>query len=209
MRKILILILLALPSICFSQVINITDPNMDFSKWKVKEFKGKADFKIVEQSKKMLKLTSQSSSFSLIKELHMDISEYPFINFEWKVETLPHQADVRFKDKDDQAAQIYVIAPSFPETINYKAIGYIWDTSAPPGEYKSPKFSNIKYIVLRNGASELNKIIKEKRNVYEDFKRLWGMELKKRKIVIALSIDSDDTRSTAISYFGDIYFSKE
>ncbi len=209
MKKILTLILFLIPSLTFPQVINITDPDMDFSSWKLKVFRGKANFRVEKQSRKMLKLVSDNSSYSLIKELQMDVSETPFLNFEWKVECLPKGADVRFKEKDDQAIQIYVIVPFFPETINYKAIGYVWDSSVNNGIHQSPKFSNIKYVVLRDGSSELNRVYKEKRNVYEDFKNLWGLELKKSNIIIAISIDSDDTRSNAISYLGEIFFSKD
>lgn len=182
---------------------------LEVKDWKVKEFKGKANYKIVETPKKLIKLISEESSFNLVKDFSIDISQYPYLNFEWMVEVLPESGDVRFKDKDDQSAQIYVIAPSFPEMINYKGIGYIWDTKCPTGDYKSTKTTNIKYIVLKSGTKDINKLVKEKVNVYEDFKRLWGIELKKRKIVIALGIDSDDTKSKAVSYFGEIFFSKD
>ncbi|MCX7991739.1 MAG: DUF3047 domain-containing protein [Proteobacteria bacterium] len=182
---------------------------MEVKEWKIKEFKGKANYKLVDSPKKLIKLVSEESSFNLVRDFILDISEYRFLNFEWMVEVLPEGGDARFKNKDDQPAQLYVIAPSFPEMINYKAIGYIWDSKCPPGDYQSPKISNIKYVVLKSGGNDINKLIKEKVNVYEDFKRLWGIELKKRKIVIALGIDSDDTKSKAVSYFGDIYFSKD
>lgn len=184
-------------------------PYIDLKEWKIKEFKGKANFKIVEEPKKLIKLVSENSSYNLVKDFYIDISQFSYLNFEWMVELLPEGGDVRFKNKDDQSAQIYVIVPSFPEMVNFKGIGYIWDAQAPKGVYNSTKTGNIKYVVLRSGSYELNRLIKEKVNVYEDFKKLWNMELKKRKIVIALGIDSDDTKSRAVSYFGDIYFSKD
>ncbi len=181
----------------------------EIKEWKVKEFRGKADYKIVEDPKRLVKLISENSSYNLVKDFVIDLSEYPYLNFEWMVERLPKNGDARLKEKDDQPAQIYVIVPAFPEMINYKGIGYIWDSQCPLGEYQSPKISSIKYVVLRSGSNDLNRLIKEKVNVYQDFKRLWGIDLKKRKIVIALGIDSDDTNSKAVSYFGDIYFSKD
>lgn len=190
-------------------VIKVTDFEKGFSDWKVKVFKGKADYTVKTEFKKALYLTSNSSSFSLGKELRFDLSSYPFLNFEWKVISLPAKGDVRNKKTDDQAAQIYVIIPSFPEMINYKAIGYIWDSNAPLGTYDSRKLSNIKYVVLKSGKKELGEWFSEKVNVYEDFKRLWNLDIRDRKIVVTVSIDSDDTESSAQSAFGEIYFSKK
>lgn len=207
---ILVFMLISLNSpVRAENVIKVTDFEKGFSGWKVKVFKGKADYAVKTEPKKALYLTSNASSFSLAKELRFDLSSYPFLNFEWKVITLPAEGDVRNKKTDDQAAQIYVIIPSFPEMINYKAIGYIWDSNAPLGTYDSKKLSNIKYVVLKSGKKGLEEWFSEKVNVYEDFKRLWNLDIRDRKIVFTVSIDSDDTKSSAQSAFGEIYFSKK
>lgn len=190
-------------------VIRVTDFEKGMSEWKVKEFKGKAVYTIKSESKKSLVLNSSSSSFSLARELRFDLSVYPFLNFEWKVMAIPEKGDVRNKKTDDQAGQIYVIIPAFPEMINYKAIGYIWDSNAPVGVYDSKKTSNIKYVVLKSGKNGVGEWFAEKVNVYEDFKRLWKMDIRNKKIVVSVSIDSDDTESTAQSAFGEIYFSQK
>lgn len=190
-------------------VIKVADFEKGFSHWKVKEFKGKAVYTVKSELKKSLILTSNGTSFSLARELKFDLSSYPFLNFEWKVIAIPEKGDVRNKKTDDQAAQIYVIIPSFPEMINYKAIGYIWDSNAPLGVYDSKKTSNIKFIVLKSGKRGLDTWFSEKVNVYEDFKKLWKMDIRNKKIVVSVSIDSDDTESNAESAFGEIYFSQK
>ncbi|MEK7842070.1 MAG: DUF3047 domain-containing protein, partial [Deltaproteobacteria bacterium] len=121
----------------------------------------------------------------------------------------PTGGDVRKKETDDQAAQIYVIFPKFPSQINSRMLGYIWDTNAQVGsEVTSAKLSTTKYIVLKSGTKELGTWFAEKRNVYEDYKRLFNKEPPMAGS-IALMIDSDDTKTSAESFFGDIYFSKE
>lgn len=205
----LVAMLFFLPNLLKAEmVIKVTDFEKGFSDWKVKEFKGKANFSVVTHPKKSIILESKNSSFSLAKELKFDLSKYPFLNFDWQVITLPERGDVRDKDLDDQAAQIYVIIPSFPEMVNFKAIGYIWDSNAPPGYYDSKKNRNIKYVVLKSGPKGLGEWFHEKVNVHEDFKRLWQMDIQGRKIVVSISIDSDDTKSSAKSAFGEIYFSE-
>jgi hypothetical protein len=125
------------------------------------------------------------------------------------VAKIPAGGDVRKKNTDDQAAQIYVVFPKFPSQINSRMLGYIWDTGAPAGsEVISAKLSTTRYIVLKSGAGELGKWFSEKRNVYEDYKRLFNEEPPKVGSV-ALMIDSDDTKTSAESFFGDIYFSRE
>jgi hypothetical protein len=187
----------------------ITNYNEGFKNWKLREFKGTAQYKLVASPKPCITLISSQTSFSFSKELFIDLSKYPYLNFEWNVELLPEKGDLRFKELDDQAAQIYVILPFFPELVNYKAIGYVWDTNALPGVYQSKKFKNIKYVVIRSGTQGLNQWHIEKRNIYEDFKKIWGITPKKQKVVVTISIDSDDTKSFAKASFGDIYFSNE
>lgn len=208
--KVILTILLTFSSISATDRIEVTNFDEGFKNWKIREFSGKAKYSIRLTPKKMITLISNNNSFGLAKELKLDLQKTPYLNFEWMVEKIPPNGDVRYKELDDQAAQIYVIIPFFPESINYKAIGYVWDAKAPSGIYQSKKFKNIKYVVLKTGNGELNKWFSEKVNVYEDFKKLWNLNLAgEKKIVLSINIDSDDTKTSAKSSFGDIYFSSE
>lgn len=116
---------------------------------------------------------------------------------------------MRSSSKDDQAAQIYVIFPKFPAMTNSRVLGYIWDSSAPKNSMlTSTKFSKSKYVVIRSGQNGLGKWFSEKRNVYADYKNLFKEEPPKVGRV-SVMIDSDDTKSSAESFFGDIFFSKK
>lgn len=181
------------------------------TEWRVKEWKGKADVQIVSDSagKKTLCLKSSGTSTALYKDISLNIKDYPFINWQWKVAKIPANGDVRKKDTDDEAAQIYVIFPKFPSQINSRMLGYIWDSNAPVGsEVTSAKLSTVKYVVIRSGDKEIGNWFSEKRNVYEDYKRLFNEE-PPQVGSIALMIDSDDTKSSAESFFGDIFFSAD
>lgn len=204
-----VILLQALPAMA-EQVINVTDYSVGLSDLKIREFKGNALFEVKSNPRKMVTLTSNLTSFALAKELNITVSEYQFLNFEWNVEKLPDGGDVRNKNTDDQGGQVYVIIPAFPEMINYKAVGYVWDTSAPAGTYQSKKTGNVKYVVLRSGKDGLGQWHSEKRNVYKDFKELWGVDLNKnKKVVVSFNIDSDDTKSSAKASYGNVYFSQK
>jgi len=178
--------------------------------WDLKEWKGKAQFEVVDtEAGKTIHLRSSSTSSAIYKDIEFDIRRYPYLNWKWKVVSIPKGADVRNKSTDDQAAQVYVIFPRFPAIVNSRLVGYIWDTGAPAGSaVTSTKTSNTRYIVIKSDSDGLGQWFTEKRNVYEDYKKLFGEEPPKVGRV-SVMIDSDDTKTTAESYIGDIYFSKQ
>lgn len=178
--------------------------------WRLKEWKGKANYSVVDtEAGKAIHLKSSSSSSALYREMKFDIKQYPYINWRWKVARLPREADVRKRSADDQAAQLYVIFPRFPASVNSKILGYIWDTSAPVGHMlTSTKSPNTRYIVMKSGSDGLGQWFRENRNVYEDYKKLFREDPPSVGSV-SVMIDSDDTKSSAEAFIGDIYFTKD
>jgi hypothetical protein len=125
------------------------------------------------------------------------------------VVTLPKGGDARKSATDDEAAQIYVTFPRFPTAVRSRIISYIWDTSAPVGSiFKSQKTGLVTYVVVRSGSDDLGKWMTESRNVLEDFKKIYGETPGEDVGAISLAIDSNDTSSTAESFFGEIFFRK-
>src|SRR5262249_60197787 len=127
--------------------------------------------------------------------------ETPILEGTWKAVTPPKGGDPRRKETDDQAAQIYVTWPRFPEAVRSQIIGYIWDTTVPAGTIvKSQKTGTVTYVVVRSGSADLGKWITERRNVVEDYRRIYGVA-PDNPGVISIAIDSDDTSSSAESFF--------
>ena len=174
--------------------------------WQVKEKSGKADFAVVKDGDlHALALRSANTSFSLQKEVKVDVKQYPLLSWKWKVTKLPKDGDFRKSRTDDQAAQLFV---AFTKT---KAIVYIWDTTAPQGlmESTSPvPFMTVKVVVVRSGTADLGKWIAETRNVYEDYKKFYGDE---PPVVsgMRLQINSQHTETSGESYFADVIFKKQ
>ncbi len=177
--------------------------------WELKENKGKASIKIEsENGNKVLHLVSRQSSFALKKELEIDLKKYPIITWRWKVTRLPKGGDVRRKDKDDQAAQLYLHFAKFPRKINFWEIGYIWDSLTPKGSILPSQNiygSRVQYIVLQSGPQKLGQWVSERRNVYQDHKKLFGKEPPELQGII-LMVDADNTNSSAECYFDDLVF---
>lgn len=176
--------------------------------WELKQKEGSPIIKLEKEDDiYALHLISEQSSFGLTKEITVDIKEYPYINFRWKVIELPTNGDFRKKETDDQAAQIYIAFGTFRLTA--KIVGYLWENKAPKlTTGVSPAWSKTRLIVLESGPEKIGKWIFEKRNIYNDYKELFEKEPSEAKL-ISLYINSQHTKSRAESYFGEIYFSKK
>src|SRR5581483_10766109 len=113
----------------------------------------------------------------------------------WMAVALPKGGNSCAKATDDQAVQIYVVWPRFPEALRSRIIGYVWDTTAPAGTTcRSGKTGTGTYVVVRSGEADLGRWLTEQRNVREDYRRIFGEE-PDRPAAVSLSIDSNDTHS--------------
>ena len=149
------------------------------------------------------------------------------MRWRWRIENVLRKSDVRRKDGDDYPARLYITFAyepdrvSFGRKLKYKAgqalfgdipiaaLNYIWESRAPVGTVVDNAFTDFaKMVVVQSGSQRLGTWVEQERNVYEDYKRLFGEEPPPVGKV-SVMIDSDDTGSTAESYVGDIYFSRE
>jgi hypothetical protein len=167
------------------------------------------DFTVVEQDgRRAVQLKSAGDSSNVHKDIRgkVRLAETPILEWTWKVVALPKGADARRAETDDEAGQIYVLWPRFPESVRSRVIGYIWDTTAPVGStLKSQKTGTVTYVVVRSGPADLGKWLTERRDVREDFKRIYGEEPEDPGAV-SFGIDSDDVKGTAEAYMGRILF---
>jgi hypothetical protein len=179
--------------------------------WKLEIKTGEPEIK-VEQSgdNTYIRLVSDSSSFGLRKEVNFSIKDYPYLNWKWKVTRLPEKGDFLKKETDDQAAQVIVAFPRFPTMVNTELIYYLWESQSKNKgkEGVSPAWYKSKVIVLQAGPEKLNQWIQEKRNVYEDYKRLFKKE-PPNVGGISIYINSQYTQAKAESFFDEIFFSKK
>jgi hypothetical protein len=171
----------------------------------------KYDFVMVQDDgRKALHMKSANDGSTISKEVKgkVDLKATPVLEWSWKAVVLPKGGDSRKKSTDDQAAQIFVVWPRFPEAARSRIIGYVWDTTAPVGTIvKSEKTGTVTYVVLRSGTAELGKWITERRNVAEDFHKIYG-EDPEPPGAVSVAIDSNDTNSVAESFMGAIVFKK-
>jgi hypothetical protein len=171
-----------------------------------------ANSKIViekEKEDRFVRMLSVNDGFGLRKEISFEIRRYPYLSWWWKGVRLPKGGDIRKRETDDQAGQIYVIFPRFPSLINSRSLGYVWDSQAPIGVAgTSTAYSKMKYVVLQSGEGKLNQWIFETRNVFEDYKKYFQEDPPPAGAVL-LYLNSQHTKTSAEICFAEIFFSAQ
>jgi hypothetical protein len=167
----------------------------------------KYEFKVVESDgRPALHMKSAAEGSTITRDVKgkMQLKATPILEWSWKAVTLPKGGDSCKKATDDQAAQVFVVWPRFPEAVRSRIIGYVWDSTLPAGTIcKSEKTGTVTYIVVHSGPADLGKWITERRNVRDDFQKIYR-EAPEDPAALSLGIDSNDTDSTAESYIGPI-----
>jgi len=178
--------------------------------WKLEKAPGPNSKYGIEKEKEdyFLRLVSVNDGFGLRKEISFDIRQYPYLSWWWKAGQLPKGGDIRKRETDDQAGQIFVIFPRFPSLVNFRSMGYVWDTQAPKGlAGTSPAYSKAKYVVLQSGTEKLNQWVFDSRNVYEDYKK-YLQEDPPPVGAVLVYINSQHTQTSAEICYAEIHFSK-
>ncbi len=185
-------------------------------------------YELVKNSETVVvKATSHQSSSGLTRKITINPKEYPIIQWRWKVDNIIKTGDVTKKEGDDYPARIYITFEydsskvGFFEKAKFEliklaygqypptgAINYIWDSQSPIGTIvPNPYTDYVQMIVIESGTPRVGDWVTEERNVYEDYKKAFGEEPTNISGV-AIMTDTDNTKESAIAYYGDIVFKK-
>ena len=174
-----------------------------------------------------MRAQADASASGLQFDLTVDVKEFPWLSWHWKVPELIGGANNSVHQVEDSPARVIVTfeggREKLPdaEQINYDlakamtgnelpyaTIMYIWENQLPEGALIEHHFSTrVKMIVAGSGRKDLGRWHEERVNVLEDFRRAFGEEPPRVRAVGIMS-DSDNTGGHAVAYFGDIRFRK-
>ena len=172
----------------------------------------KYEFKVEDNDgRAALHLKSANDGSTITRDIKgkVNLKQTPILEWTWKVVVLPKNANSCKKATDDQAAQVFVAWPRFPEAVRSRILGYVWDTTRPVGTIcKSEKTGTVTYVVVRSGTSELGKWVTERRNLVEDFTKVYG-EAPENPAAVSVAIDSNDTESSSESFVSTIEFKRK
>ena len=165
------------------------------------------DFTVVEdQGHRGLLLRSRGDHSTIARKLRISLKATPLLEWSWKQVRFPAGADVRRKETSDLGGHLFVVWPRQPAMLRSRLIGYVWDEKIPADTVEpSRKTGTVTFVVVRSGTAEASTWVTERRNVAEDYRRIYGEEPEDAGAV-ALSIDTNDTRSAAEAVFGAIAF---
>lgn len=194
-----------------------------------KNIKAHTDYRLVmDKGIVVVKATSSAAASGLVRKIEINPALYPIITWRWKVANVFKKGDVTKKKGDDYPARLYITFAYDPtrhsllERAAYKtvrifygeypptgAVNYIWASKATIGTIVPNPFTDrARMIVLQSGATQLNKWINEKRNIFKDYQKAFGSEPPMISGV-AIMTDSDNTRESATAFYGNIIFRKE
>lgn len=163
---------------------------------------------ITENDTSILKATSNNSASGLVFEQEINIKEFPYLNWSWKINKPLPVLDEETKQGDDYAARVYVIIKDGWFFWQTKALNYVWSSRTPPLPNWPNAYApdNTLMVPLRTATSPNQSWFQEKRNIYEDLKEWLGKEV---EIISAIAImtDSDDSKQLASATYRNIFFS--
>lgn len=182
---------------------------------------------VKEEGTVAVKAVSEAASSGLIREIKINPREYPIVQWRWKVANVLSKGDVFRKQGDDYPARLYITFEydaskvgffekagreayrmMYGQQLPLGAINYIWESKAPVGIVApNPYTKQSMMFVLESGKEKLNAWVSEERNVYEDYKKAFGDEPPTINGV-AIMTDTDNTKESAVAYYGDIVFKK-
>ena len=158
---------------------------------------------VTEEGKRAIRAVGQESSSGLYKEFHYSLKEYPWLEWEWKVENVHKTTNLAIKEKEDMALGVFLIFPHPWIPWKTKTLAYVWSSpNHRPGEIVSGPYHP--YVVLEAGEEKKGHWIKEKRNAYEDYKLVHGKYPEQPVEALAFFTDNDQTREPASGFYGPV-----
>jgi len=201
-------------------------------KWKPLAFKGidrHTEYRLVRDANTVvLQAQSDAAASGLIREINIDVAEYSFVEWRWKVANVLREGDITTKKGDDSPARLYIAFAYDPDKVgpfeklkfmilrliygSYPpsgAINYIWASSAPVGSVLPNRHAHrVRMFVLESGPGKVEEWVLERRNVYDDYQQAFGED---PPLISGVGImtDTDNTGASATAYYGDIVFKRE
>jgi hypothetical protein len=173
----------------------------------------------------VVRARSDGGAGGLATERRIDLTEYPVLEWRWKVSNVLEDGNARIKDGDDYPARIYItfdydglgfgdrIKLTALRALGYdeiptRALNYIWANQVDRGTTLPNPFTDwVQMLAVRSGSTAVGTWHTERRNVLADYREAFGEDPPPVNGV-AIMTDTDNTDGKATAYYGDIVFRK-
>lgn len=138
---------------------------------------------------------------------NINIYETPILSWKVRAFKLPENANEKDDKVNDSVASIYVffdlgriaLFKKVPKTIRYT-----WSSTLEEGTEASKLFGNQQIFVVKSGREDIGHWVTFKRNLVEDYRRMFGDDPPKTPLAIILLSDGDSTGSWVKADYDDI-----
>ena len=174
----------------------------------------------------VLRADADHSASALYRAVEADPRVHRILSWRWRIQAVVAGADARTRAGDDYAARVYVAFRYDPDAATlwervrygtYRAIygeyppkivlNYVWDNRLPVGTVLDNAYTDrAKIIVLRSGNADAGQWMTERRDLYEDYRRIVGAE-PPGIVGVAIMTDTDDTGGRATAWYDAITLS--
>ena len=174
---------------------------------------------------RVLRVEAQASYGNLVHPLTDNPAAHR-LSWRWRLDEPNAAADLRRKDGDDSPIKVCALfdlaASAVPfverqllrvarlragDNLPGASVCYVWDAHLAPGTVLDNAFTRrIRFIVLRGPETPLHGWVSEQRDVWADFKRLFGDEADAVPplVGVAIGADADNTQSHSLAHVATI-----
>lgn len=178
---------------------------------------------VAQNGRRHIYAESAASASMLRRPVRIEASNLGKVSFSWRVPELIAQADMTDRDASDSPARLilafdgdhaklslrnrmlFEFAQALTgETPPYATLMYVWDNKAPTESLiHSGRTDRIRKIVVESGHANVDNWREYERDIAADFRKAFGEE-PGPLIAVGLMTDSDNTRSAARAWYGEV-----
>lgn len=164
-----------------------------------------------------------SSTSGVRCDVDIDLAERPWLTWSWRVDAIHPQATMGDDDADDSPARLVLGFAGDMRRLNlrdrlfgdqvelftgnvlpFATLCYAWDAlAAPETVLPYARSGRIRYLVVESGSGNTGRWLSYRRNLVDDFQRIYG-EPPGRLIGVGVLTDSDDLKGRAEAWYGDL-----
>jgi hypothetical protein len=176
-------------------------------RWEPVKFEGITEYSIVKEGgNSVLQARAASTASGLGTKADFAVKPNTTFSWRWKLDKTPPGASDDTKKTFDHTARIFV---AFKTTLGTpRIINYVWANKTAVGKtFHHPSSSRSRFITLESGDAKAGQWIKESRDLFADWKLLFGNDDPPGVVSIGLMTDSDGTASTVTGWYDDLVVS--
>jgi hypothetical protein len=207
---VVVIVMSSVSPVTAGEPVLLADPSVPLEQaWTHQRFRGETDYQRTElDGVAAIRAVGRRSASGLYRGVDYRVLDQPWLEWTWRVDRLQPTADIRVTEREDFAAAIFLIFGR-PDMFNpdVSTLVYVWASDQLPegAVVDSPHHPGVvRSIVIRSGESRSGEWIRERRNVVDDFRKVFMKEPPAAVEMIAIFTDNDQTDEPVEAYYGAI-----